>query len=162
MSHFNLKSLIFYGVAISSVVILFKGVTAYGESNIKAPTLISGRYRLAATNLPGCLKAKSLILDIQQSGIYLNSSLFPGDNPAISQEMATKKPSLIGQISRQQLVLSGSIPQIESCRNQSINIQGVLEKENLQGQITLKSSPKPISFIAKKEASTEPKKSQNH
>ena len=162
MSNLNLKSLIFYGVAISSVAILFKFVTAYGESNLKAPAPISGRYRLAATNLPGCLKIKALILDIQQSGIYLNASLFPGNNPAISQKMVTKKPSLMGKISRQELVLSGSVPQIESCRNQSINIKGVLEKENLQGQIILKSSPKPINFIAKKEASTAPKNSQTH
>ncbi len=35
MNDFNFKSLGFYGVAIASVLILFKGVTAYGESHSK-------------------------------------------------------------------------------------------------------------------------------
>ncbi|QFS47250.1 hypothetical protein GXM_04740 [Nostoc sphaeroides CCNUC1] len=53
MNHFNLKSLIFYGVAISSVLVLFKTVTVYGENNLKAPPAINGRYRLTLSeNLP--------------------------------------------------------------------------------------------------------------
>lgn len=55
MSHFNLKSLAFYGVAIGSVLVLFKTVTAYGESNLKAPDKIGGIYRLEAQNLPECI-----------------------------------------------------------------------------------------------------------
>jgi hypothetical protein len=44
MSHFNVKSLIFYGTAICSVVTLFTIVTAYGEANLKASRPIDGDY----------------------------------------------------------------------------------------------------------------------
>jgi hypothetical protein len=33
MNHLSLKSLAFYGVAIGSVALLFKVVSAYGETN---------------------------------------------------------------------------------------------------------------------------------
>ncbi|HCF30241.1 MAG TPA: hypothetical protein DEV81_24275, partial [Cyanobacteria bacterium UBA11049] len=69
-NHFNFKSLAFYGIAIASVLILFKIVTAYGEKNLKAPVPIEGRYRLnLAQNIPICPQESNLVLDIQQSGI---------------------------------------------------------------------------------------------
>lgn len=39
MNHFHSKSLVFYGVAITSVLILFKIVTLYGEK--KPPSFSS-------------------------------------------------------------------------------------------------------------------------
>ena len=36
MNHLSLKSLAFYGIAIGSVALLFKVVSAYGETNLKA------------------------------------------------------------------------------------------------------------------------------
>jgi len=68
MSHFNFKSLTFYGIAITSVLALFKVVTAYGESNLNASTSINGRYRLSYTQ-PNCRQANALLLTIEQSGI---------------------------------------------------------------------------------------------
>ena len=55
---FNLTSLAFYTGAIGAVVALFSFATAYGEANLKAPTKLDGRYRIAAQALPGCLKAR--------------------------------------------------------------------------------------------------------
>jgi hypothetical protein len=44
---------------------LFKAVTTYGESNLKAPAEISDRYRLMfADNLPNCEKLDDLMLNI--------------------------------------------------------------------------------------------------
>ena len=74
-SHFNFKSLTFYGVAIGFVLILFNLVTRYGEANLKAPARIDGRYRLSIAQLPDCLKSADPVLTIQQSGIYLNGFL---------------------------------------------------------------------------------------
>jgi hypothetical protein len=39
MSHFNAKTLSFYGIAIGSVLLLFKTVSAYGETKLKAPLM---------------------------------------------------------------------------------------------------------------------------
>ena len=61
MTHFNLKSLTFYGGAITAVVVLFEVVTAYGESNLKAPINIDGRYRLSYTQQPDCLNSNASI-----------------------------------------------------------------------------------------------------
>ena len=91
MSHFNLKSLAFYGIAISSVVVLFKVVTAYGETNLKAPPPIGGPYRISAQNLPGCLKADTLVLNIKQSGIYLFGSLLPAKTTAQIETVAEEQ-----------------------------------------------------------------------
>jgi hypothetical protein len=107
-SHFNLKTLSFYGVAIGSVVILFNVVSAYGEANIKAPPAINGNYRLKAKNLPKCVNSEDLILHIQQSGIYLNGSLLPENNNSHAQTSAEEKPSLNGQLQNQQVQLLGS------------------------------------------------------
>ena len=111
----KLKSLIFYTVAIGSAIVLFKTVTAYGESAIKAPLPISGRYLLQAQNLPGCLKAENLVLNIQQSGIYLFGSLAPREKSSESTTEAEEKPSLSGLFRHRQLVLSGTIPHLSGC-----------------------------------------------
>ncbi|MCC5631116.1 hypothetical protein LC613_25260 [Nostoc sphaeroides CHAB 2801] len=106
MNHFNLKSLIFYGVAISSVLVLFKTVTVYGENNLKAPPAINGRYRLTLSeNLPNWEKSDTLKLNIQQSGIYLNASVLRANPNADTDE----KHSLAGIFRNQQLNLSGKV-----------------------------------------------------
>ena len=162
MSHFNLKSLIFYGVAIGSVVVLFKVVTAYGESSLKASPPIEGRYRIDAKNLPGCLQAEALVLEIQQSGIYLNGSLLPTNNAADSDKIVKEKPSLIGKFSEQKLSISGAIPHLTSCQNQSISLQGIVDGNTLKGQIALSSIPNAVDFIAQKEAATQQTESKSH
>ena len=160
MSHFNLKSLTFYGIAIGSVVILFSVVTAYGKTHLKAPPAISGRYRLNAENLPGCLKAEELVLTVDQSGEYLHGSLSPVDT--VEKKAIQKKHPLEGELLDQQLSLVGPVPGITSCnqsvnsavaseRSSSVKIQGRFEGKTLLGQITLSSIPEPAEFTAQQE-----------
>lgn len=153
MNHFNFKSLAFYGVAIASVLILFKVVTAYGETNLKAPAPISGSYPMKlAQNLPNCPKSSELILDIQQSGIYLNGSLLPAKVDAQQARSSEKRPSLTGKISNQQLTLAGTVPKSTFCNNQpqQVNIQSLVQGENLAGKLTLNTIPKQIAFTAQR------------
>jgi hypothetical protein len=46
MKHVKWKSLAFNGLTIVAVLVLFKAVSIYGESNLKAAFEISDRYRL--------------------------------------------------------------------------------------------------------------------
>lgn len=162
MSHFSLKSLSFYGVAIGSVVLLFNGVTAYGEANLKAPPKMDGRYRISAQNLPGCLKADALLLNIKQSGIYLNGSILPAKKNPQLETLAQEKPSLNGEFKSPNLSLSGSAPWIASCNNAvrqaeasgqplSVKIQGIVKGKTLTGQISLSSMPIVAEFTAEQE-----------
>lgn len=168
MGHFNFKSLAFYGVAISSVLLLFKVVTAYGEGSLKAPTLVEGRYRLSfAQNLPSCLQSVALALTIQQSGIYLNGSLLPAKTNAQTQTSAKEQPSLTGQLNNQQLSLSGTVPGLSICNNPVsqagvsqrpqdtrlnwVKIQSQVEEKNLAGKMILSGIPETIEFSAQLE-----------
>ncbi len=162
MSHFNLKSLLFYGVAIGSVVLLFKGVTAWGETSLKAAPPIHGRYRIDAKNLPGCLKAESLVLEIQQSGIYLNGSLLPSNKTKTPEKIVTEKPSLTGKFSQQKLSMSGAVSHLTSCQNQFLTIQGIVDGNTFKGQINLSSIPKAVNFTAQKEATAQQIEPKSH
>jgi hypothetical protein len=160
MSHFNLKSLAFYGGAIGAVVVLFSVVTAYGNTHLKAPPAVTGRYRLNAQNLPGCLKAEALILTIQQSGEYLGGSLSPAN--AVEKKGTQKKSTLTGELVNQHLSLSGPVPGVPTCnksanpavasrRSSSVKIQGQLQGKTLVGKIALNSVPEPAEFTAQLE-----------
>jgi hypothetical protein len=165
-NHFKLQSLVFYGVAISSVLLLFKVVTAYGETNLKAPAPIEGRYRLSLDqNLPNCLELSDLVLDIQQSGIYLNGSLLPADSNAQQTKSGKKRPSLTGKLSNQQLQLSGSVPISNICNRpvssnlNAVTIQSQIQKASLAGKLTLAAigeSSKEIKFTAQRETPAQP------
>lgn len=158
MSHFNLKSLAFYGVAIGSVVTLFSVVSAYGNANLKAPPAVDGHYRLKAENLPGCLKSEELELIIQQSGEYLNAALLP--ESSIDKKAIPRKLLLAGKLQNQQLSLSGPVPQLISCGKKSlVTITGKMQDKNIAGTITMNSLRKPTQFIAQKEPDTQ--KSEN-
>jgi hypothetical protein len=147
----NWKSLSFYGVAIGSVLVLFKVVTAYGESNLKASFPIGDRYRLTLSqNLPSCEKPEGLMLNIQQSGVYLNGYL------SLANTNATK-PTLIGTLSNQKLNLSGKISKNILCNRAStednsfisITMQmQLLDKSNVTGQMSVNGISKPIGFTA--------------
>ena len=149
-SNFNFKTLSFYGITIGAVVILFNVVSAYGEANIKAPPAINGNYLLKAKNLPECVNSESLILHIQQSGIYLNGSLLPTNNNSHVQTSAEEKHSLNGQLQNQKVQLSGSAPFLNNCNNPTVEMQGTIDEKKLLGTITLSSSPQKIEFIAEK------------
>jgi len=171
----KLKSLLFYSVAIGSAIILFKTVTAYGESALKAPAPIGGRYLLQTQNLPGCLKAENLVLNIQQSGIYLFGSLAPREKSSESTTEAEEKPSLSGLFRQQQLVLSGTIPHLSGCdrslstnSNKSAEIKIIAELETgaiapkpqkLTGKITFNFISDSTEFTAELQPKTASKKS---
>lgn len=173
MGHFNFKSLAFYGVAIGAVLLLFEVVTAYGEANLKAPAPIDGRYRLSYTqNLPKCPKSDALVLTIQQSGIYLNGSLLPAQTNAQQPTSAEEKPSMTGQLSNQQLSLSGTVPRSTFCINavpqandnsfSSVRIQSRVEGKNLEGKITLNGIPEAIGFTAQRESPVQESENSSH
>lgn len=158
--------MIFYGVAITFVLVLFEVVTAYGEGSLKAPTSINGRYRLYTQN-PNCLKSNALILAIQQSGIYLNGSLLPASTDAQQLTTAEQKPSLTGQMSNNQISLAGRVPNLVLCnhtvaaptsdrrQNNSVKIQSQVQGETLAGKMSVSGIP-DIGFTAQKEAIAQP------
>lgn len=74
MNHFKPKSLLFYGTAIGSVLLIFKAVTVYGETRLSAAPPIAGTYRLTPSKNSPCL-GKNPRLTIEQSGIYLLGTL---------------------------------------------------------------------------------------
>ena len=165
MSHFSLKSLAFYAVAIGSVVLLFKAVTTYGKT-MKAPPSIDGSYRITTQKLPGCLNSENLLLIIQQSGVYLNGYLVSVQTKkqlAISLEA---KPSLTGrwnnQNEAQPLNLTGSLNQIKKCQNQSVSIRGLINGRTLKGQIKLETIPQIVGFTAIKETPEKSEKQLEH
>ncbi len=163
MSHFNIKSLAFYGATIFAVLVLFNVVTAYGEANLKAPPAIGGRYRISAKNLPDCLKSQSLKLIVQQSGIYLSGSLLPVDKNAQPETNTEAKPSLAGQWENEELNLSGAVPQLNTCNqaDTSVNIQGRVQGKNLAGTMTLSSIPGKIDFTAQREEPVQQQKKEH-
>lgn len=147
MSHFSLKSLTFYGVAIGSVTILFNVVTAYGETNLKAPPAIDGNYSLDETNLPGCLKSQAVKLVVLQSGIYLNGAIVPNQNEAAQPSPRKEKPTLMGRFQDGEVSLSGSLPQLPHCATpvpHPLKIKGRVAKDILQGQIQLNGQSIPF------------------
>lgn len=121
-SHFSLHSLVFYAVAIGSVLLLFSVVSSYGETVLKAPRLIKGRYTLTAEALPGCLQGQPLDLLIQQSGIYLAGALVRRDAPQQTLQTADEHPSLMGRWDNQTLVLQGDLALVPGC-HESVMLQ---------------------------------------
>lgn len=161
MKHVKCKSLAFYGLTIVLVLVLFKAVTVYGETNLKAPPEISDRYHLIFTgNLPNCEKLDDMILNIQQSGIYINGSLLSAKTNA-NLTASHQNPSLTGILTNQQLSLSGKVPHSLLCRipkakkgsythpQNLVTIQlQMFDRNNLAGQITVEDIPKMIKFTA--------------
>jgi hypothetical protein len=161
MNHFKFKSLAFYGVAISSVLLLFKTVSVYGENNLKAPLPVNGRYLLTLSeNLPNCEKSDTLTLNIQQSGIYLNASVLPANAKADTDG----KHSLAGIFKNQQLNLSGKVgrsilcniprPQNDPLNSVTIQMQ-LVDKGNMTGQLSVSGIPQTRKFTAVPEKAKE-------
>ena len=151
---FNLTSLAFYTGAIGAVVALFSFATAYGEANLKAPTKLDGRYRIAAQALPGCLKAEALILTIKQSGIYLSGSLLNADETNKTLTASKKQSSLTGMFDHEQLTLSGVPSHLDECQTAHISevlIQGTIAEGVIKGKIRLESGSAGANFVGKRE-----------
>ncbi len=135
MKNFSARSLGLYSLAIGGSIAFFLLITSYGEAHIKAPLAITGRYSIVDRNLPNCLQNKQLLLDLQQSGIYLNASLVENSGNATS---TTTRPTLSGQLSDRQLNLSGPLPIAICPQLTSVRIVGTIATTgHLQGQIWL-------------------------
>jgi hypothetical protein len=163
MRKFNVKTLMFYGVMIGSVIVLFKAITAYGETNLKAPPSIEGGYRINANHLPECLKTETLMLIINQSGIYLGGSLLPINQNGELEISADEKPSLDGKLQKTGLTLSGNVPHLTSCKSsQKVKIEGIIKDNILTGKISLDSDNQMFEFSAKREKLVKETKKQGH
>jgi len=147
MSHFSAKSLTFYGVAISSVLILFKVVSAYGETNLNAAPEIGGIYQIALSqNLPDCLAEQKVNLTVEQSGIYLFGNL-AGQSGGANEKNKIEFP-LSGDFKNQEIIMSGK-GNLANCDSElQLTIQGHREKDNLIGKIKDNSSGSEGTFIA--------------
>jgi hypothetical protein len=121
MNHFSLKSLSFYGVAIASVLVLFKIVTVYGETRLTASPPIAGSYRLTPSGESSCL-GKNPRIAIEQSGIYLRGTLSTAE---------TSVP-LDGRFQGVSLQLQGSGD--KSCADPVV-VKAIVEGKSLSGTI---------------------------
>jgi hypothetical protein len=146
MSHFSVKSLTFYGVAISSVLILFKVVSAYGESNLTAAPKIGGLYPIIESQkLPDCLADQKLNLTVEQSGVYLFGNLAVQSK---SSEKNTTEVPLSGDFKNQEIIMSGK-GNLANCNSElQLTIQGHREKDNLVGKIKNNSTGREGVFAA--------------
>lgn len=133
MSHFSKKSLLFYGVAISSVLLLFKVVSTYGENKLHAASKIGGNYKLVdSQNLHKCLQEKKLTLNIEQSGIYLFGHLVVAD---LSGKQKTVEIPLSGDFKEPTIIMAG-IGSPDGCNSPlQLAIQGQKQNTNLVGTI---------------------------
>ncbi len=169
MIHLNVKLLSFYGISLAFVAVLFKTVTAYGETNLKAPPAIAGSYRFDAKSLPQCLKSDALVLTIQQSGVYLSGNLRSGSSEGDRQTTAEEKPSLVGKWENQGLSLSGAVPNLAGCsestaiaQNNYVKLRGIVEKDTLTGKISLTDRAAATDFTAQRESAAKPQKKEQH
>ncbi len=155
MNHFQPKSLAFYGGAIAFVVGLFGVVTAYGEANLKTAQSIGGEYQLNLPVSASCGGGKSVLLSVQQSGIYVAAAL---TNPALMRSSSGSKPmTLSGQWQKQQLSLVGQVPVRMLCDNSKetapimVKIKGAIspnqtstESTTLTGTLSLNAETAPL------------------
>ncbi len=163
MSHFNIKSLAFYGIAIGSVAVLFKVVTVYGETNLKAAPPIAGSYRFDPRNLPKCLKSDVLVLTIEQSGVYLSGNLRSGSSVSDPKTTTEEKPFLAGKWENQGLNLSGLVPNLAGCAGEKrvdgksfVKLRGIVKGESLTGKISLTANSAATDVTAQKEVVKKP------
>ncbi len=159
MNHFNFKSISFYGIAICSVLLLFKIITNYGENKLKAPLPLKQSYRLIfGEKLPDCNQPDIAILNIHQSGVYLNGSLLATNNNTQQTSNTEIHPTLSGRYKNKNISLSGQVLNSVLCKNansknkkdyKTVNIQMQVEKQdNLSGQITVSGMNKAIKISA--------------
>lgn len=161
MNVFSLTSVGLYSLTIGTTVVFFNFVTSYGSANLKAPISVEGSYLINDQKLPGCLQNKTLLLKLQQSGIYLNASLIEIDRfigadmtKTIDKSLSINRniqPTLSGKLVQsaatlptQKFSLSGSLPIVNCAQSSQLEISGSLgEKltpkhpQQLQGQLAI-------------------------
>lgn len=151
-SHFSLKSLAFYGLAITSVLTLFSLTTAYGDANLKAPHKIDGRYAINTQLGLSCLAGKPMVLMLQQSGIYLTGSLLLPDAPEQTVEMAAERPTLTGRWDDVKIRMDGSLAYIPGCQEEQVTLEGSIAQEVLNGTMRFSSTATSPKFTAQRQA----------
>jgi hypothetical protein len=160
MNHFKPKSLAFYAIAIGSTVTLFQIVATYGERTLKAPSNVNGRY-ISTAAPPGCAEGDRLVLEIQQSGVYLNGSLRlqQETSPFPAAESSNETGlSLSGQWQQAQMALAGETDAFSSCGNSqsklsTVTLQGQTQSEGLfVGQLNLENGTPLWQFQAEHQA----------
>jgi hypothetical protein len=166
-SHFNVKSLSFYAIAIGSVLLLFNVVTAYGESKLKAPKTIGGRYQLSfANSLPGCPQIAPLMLQLDQSGTYVNAAILKKE--VLNSMSAEEKLTLTGLFKEQQLSLAGNVAQSVLCGSpqqsgeSAIAITSKVDGDKLVGEIVINRESTKTTFTAEKAAIPSASPSSSH
>jgi hypothetical protein len=126
MTLFSPKSIGLYSLAIGSAIVFFNIVTSYGEANLKAPISITGNYLITSQNLPDCLQQPQLMIEIQQSGMYLNASLANDRQQNSSSE--NTRPTLAGKLRDRQLDLIGLVPTAICPQGLQLQVFGSLVK----------------------------------
>jgi hypothetical protein len=161
MSHFSLKTLSFYGVAIGSVLVLFKVVSTYGENNLIAASEIGGVYQIVENqNLPDCLTNQKLNLTIEQSGIYLFGNL--ADQSVAADDKSKAMFPLSGNFQNDKIVMTGQ-GQLASCDpGLQLTIQGRRDQDSLVGTIQETSGAAAGSFIAQYQEVKEESSQKGH
>ena len=177
MNVFSLKSVGLYSIAIGATVVFFHVVTSYGSANLKAPIAVEGNYLINTQKIPGCLQPKTLLLKLQQSGIYLNASLIEIDRfvgtditKLVAGASATNRdarPTLAGKLIQststpptQKFSLSGQLSIANCVQSSQLEISGSLAEkltpkhpQQLQGQLTISnetnSLTQPVEFTGK-------------
>jgi hypothetical protein len=130
MSKVNPKLLIFYGSAVTLVIVLFQGVTRYGETQLQAAANINGRY-LSTEALPGCPENSRVMLSVLQSGIYVNGAI---DIVEVAQPADQVTP-LSGDWRQQRLTLSGE--QSLCGKAGLVAIEGTVQEATFSGTVAI-------------------------
>lgn len=163
MSHFDRKSLIFYGVAISSVVTLFSAVSRYGMAHLQAPLAIGGNYQLQIQPSASCPEPPPLQLQIQQSGIFVNGALLAAD-PETKPAAGNAPLTLDGRWRSPQLDLVGELPGITVCgQSGQVAIASTHDGDAFSGELAFSGLPDPLVFYSQLiPAAPAPEKSATH
>jgi hypothetical protein len=162
MNVFSVKSVGLYSIAIGAAIVFFHAVTSYGDANLQAPISVTGNYLINSQKLPSCLRDKTLLLKLQQSGIYLNASLIAIDRfvgaditKTVDRYLSTNnsdiRPTLAGKLIQpasavptQKFSLSGSSSIATCAQSSQLEISGSFSEkltpkqpQQLQGQIVI-------------------------
>lgn len=149
------KLLLFYGGTLAFVVVLFQGVTRYGDTRLVAAPNINGRY-LSTGTMPGCPDSTRVLLNILQSGVYLNASVDLIENVAVIEEITKEaRLPLSGRLAQQQVELNGITSALSRCQPlaQGVQVAGMIAAEADQklaftGTILLDSDTQPWQIKA--------------
>lgn len=145
----QIRLIAFYALTLALVLGLFKAITAHGET-LKAPPQVGGQYRLQSPALMGCAP---LVLDLQQSGIFLNGAIAPQRSPTNSTDASIHptRPTLEGRWQNNALTLKGSLD--SACLRGDLALTASpLSGDRLQGTVSV--AGRSLPFLATRLAET--------